>query len=128
MESHVFARFQQVLFSADFEFTAEASFIYIDEDLNVDIYDRARFTAFLQRSSVVKLLVQLLSNSPCIGLLWMGLNVEVWPSSHEHLDDIDEEMDMKYMEAGNGRVAEIFMDSGILMPLRKLSNIQSFDF
>ena len=111
--------------SADFEFTAKESSIYIDEDLNGDIYDRARFTVFLQRSSVVKLLVQLLSNSPCICLLSMGLNVEVWTSYHEDLDDIDEEMDTKYVEASNGRAAEIFMASGILKPLRKLSNVQS---
>ena len=35
---------------------------------------------------------------------------------------------MKLMGAGNERAAEIFVDRGILNPLRKLSNVQSFDF
>ena len=54
--------------------------------------------------------------------------MEVWASYDSHLDDPDEERDMKLMGAGNERAAEIFVDSGILNPLRKLSNFQSFDF
>ena len=124
----LFARFQQVLFIADFRFTAEESYIYIDDDLKVDPDDRARFITFLRRSSVLKLLVRLLANSPCVRLLSISLDVEVWASYDSHLDDPDEERDMKLMGAGNERAAEIFVDSGILNPLRKPSNVQSFDF
>lgn len=70
-------RFQQVLFIADFRLTAEDSYIYINEDLNVDPDDRARFITFLYRSSVLKLLVQLLANSPSLHPFSISLDVEV---------------------------------------------------
>ena len=46
MELYVFARFQYVLFIADFKFTAEESYMYIDDDLNVDTDDQANLLVF----------------------------------------------------------------------------------
>jgi len=131
MEPHVFARFQQVTFYTDFEFTPAESHLYIDDDFNIDPDDRARFISFLRRSGVFKLLVRLLSNSPSLHCLSIGLNVEVWANYNSHFDDwdeSDEERDFKMMGAANERAADTFMDSGILNPLRNLFNVKSFEF
>jgi len=128
MEPHVFTRFQQVLFYAYFSFTAIESYLYIDDDFNIDTDDRARFLAFLQQSDIFKLLVRLLSNSPFLRRLSIALNVEVLADYDSNSDDPDEERDFNIMGAANERAADIFMDSGILNPLQKLSNVKSFDF
>ncbi|KAK3175002.1 hypothetical protein OEA41_002248 [Lepraria neglecta] len=119
MDPHVFARFQQVLVIADFRFTAEESYIYIDDDLKVHY-----FPASVERIEAPHPAV----DSPCVRFLLISLDVEVWASYDSHLDDPDEESDMKLMGAGSERAAEIFVDSRILNSLRKLSNVQSFDF
>ena len=128
IEPHVFARFQRITFHADFEFTAAESYLYVDDDFNVDNDDRARFIAFLRRPGTFKLLVRLLSNSPSLRCLSIGLNVGVWADYDTYSDDSDEERDFKKMEAANERAADIFMDSGILNPLKKMSNVKSFEF
>jgi len=128
MDPHVFARFQQVTFHADLEFTAPESLIFIDDDFNVDTDDRARLLTFLRRSGVFKPLVRLLSNSPSLRRLSISPNVEVFPNYNSDLDDSDEERDFKMMGAANERAADIFMNSGILNPLRNLSNVKSFEF
>lgn len=128
MEPHMFARFQRVTFHADFEFTAAESHLYIDDDFNINTDDRARFIAFLRRPGVFELLVQLLSNSPTLHRLSIGLNVQVWANYDSHPGDSDEERDFKKMGAANERAADIFMDSGILNSLQKMSNVKSFEF
>ena len=128
MEPHVFARFQRVTFHADFEFTATESHLYIDDEFNIDTNDTARFIAFLRRAGIFELLVRLLSNSPSLHRLSIGLNVQVWADYDSHPDDSDEEMDFRKMGAANERAADIFMDSGILHPLQKISNVKSFEF
>lgn len=128
MEPHVFARFQRITFHADFNFTAAESYLYIDDDFKVDSDDRARFIAFLRRPGIFTLLTRLLSNSPSLHRLSIALNVEVWPNYDTYSDESDEEKDFKKMEAANEHAADIFMDSGILNPLRKMSNVKCFEF
>ncbi len=126
IEPHVFARFQRVTFHADFDFTAAESHLHIDNEFNIDTDDRARFIAFLRRAGIFELLVRLLSNSPSLHRLSIGLNVQVWANYDP--DDSDEEMDLKKIGAANERAADIFMDGGILHPLQKISNVKSFEF
>ena len=128
MEPHVFAKFQRVTFHADSEFTAKESQLYIDDEFNIDTNDRARFIAFLRQTGIFELLLRLLSNSPFLYRLSIGLNVQVWADYDSQPGDSDEEMDFKKMGVANEQAADIFMDSGILHPLQKISNVKSFEF
>lgn len=131
MKPHVFARFQQVTFYTDFEFTLAESHLYINDDFNINPDDRARFISFLRRSGIFKLLVQLLSNSLSLHCLSIDLNVEVWANYNSHFDDwdkSDKERNFKMMRAVNEWAANTFMNSGILNPLWNLFNVKSFEF
>ncbi len=54
MEPHVFARFQPVLFNADFSFTAEESYLYINDEFNIDTDERKSRRRAYSEDAVVK--------------------------------------------------------------------------
>lgn len=84
------ARFTKVVFHADFDFDAKESFLYIDEDFNIDADTEARFLAFLRRSTLMKHFITLLSNSPFVDELSVYLDVEVL-SSYDMMEGDREE-------------------------------------
>ncbi len=93
--------------------------------------NRARFIASLRRPGIFKLLVRLLSNSPSLRRLSIGLIVEVLANYDCYFDDLnesDEERDCKMMRAANERGADTFVDNEILNPLQNLSNVEWFEF
>lgn len=153
MEPHVLARFKKIIFEMDFSWEMEtleaetdrnaegeqnvqdpiAPSLFVNEDLTINPEDEAKLLAFYRRSTIIHQLVKILSNSSDIVRLDMRLDVEVLCHDHIILDS-DSENDDESNEAtrntdvANERAIEIFLDSGLLKPLEKLSVVRSFNF
>ena len=141
MEPHIFARFKKIIFNADFPIDeyGEPPALYIDENLRGKSENEANFKDYIKSSAVIQRLVRLLSNSPLINHLEISLNFEVYVdydysnSSDDDGSDFDDEgfttgerKIQNMTEAANERATELFLESGLLDPLQKLSNVQSF--
>jgi len=139
MEPHVFARFQKIVFDANFDFlsTQHIEMWINDETFVVNPEDAENFRKILRSSPIIKDFVIIISNSPKINSLKICLEVELMvssslmmeevPSDDEEADDAEERVD-KLMDIGNERATEIFMDSNICEPLLKLTNVRNFEF
>ena len=130
MEPHAFARFNKVTFQALFKFTYTQSGLLMNHDYSIDAEDAARFKAFLGRSNIINHLVKLLSNSPNINSFSVHLSMEVEAEYYVESDSHDQskERDSKFRSWANRGAAELWVDSGQLEPLRRLSNVKSFGF
>jgi hypothetical protein len=138
MDPHVFARFQRVLFDANFDFEhTQMVELWIDDDTHVvNSEDAEKYKQLLRTSTVMKDFVELISKSPLITTLEISLEVEVMVSSNlmnEEMDDSDDENETevkidKLMEVGDEKATEIFLDSGICESLKELSNVKNFYF
>lgn len=146
MEPHVLARFTKINFSLEFDWdpleagmtqqtegeqtALVAPSLFVNENLTVDPQDEAKLLAFYKRSTIIHQLVKILSNSPHIVRLEIVLDIEVlaeYDSDFDSNSDENEETHKK-MTVANKRAVELFLDSGLLAPLDKLSNVQSFGF
>lgn len=157
MEPHVLARFTKITFYMAFQWatgylearetydterdqtTLIAPGLFVNDDLTVNPEDEAKLLAFYKRSTIIHQLVKILSNSPKI----VSLEMDLFMSIHTDYDmdsDSDMSTDMssdledepsetakKFYSAGV-RAVDLFVDSGLLAPLEKLSNVQSFKF
>ena len=113
--------------------------LFVNENLTVNPEDEAKLLAFYRRSTLFYQFVKILSNSPNIVLLDINLYIEVlakydmshigldWDSEEDEDEDEAEEVDKK-TAAANKRAVDLFLDSGLLAPLAKLSNVRSFKF
>ncbi|KAK3175901.1 hypothetical protein OEA41_007223 [Lepraria neglecta] len=141
MESYIFARFKRSIFNADFPVDEyrELPKLYIDENLRGKSENEVKFKDYIKSATVIQRLIRLLSNSPLINHLEISLNFEVYVdydysnSSDDDGSNFDNEgfttwerKIQNITEAANERVTELFLESGLLDPLQKLSNVQSF--
>ena len=97
----------------------------------MDVIDRINFITFLRRNPIFKLFVWLLSNSHSLRRLSIELSFHIHSFEHRqdrllYLSSNDEEC-MKLVYARNRQALDNLLDSGLLDPLRALSNVQSFD-
>ncbi|KAH7336718.1 hypothetical protein BKA65DRAFT_507000 [Rhexocercosporidium sp. MPI-PUGE-AT-0058] len=139
LEPHVFARFQKVLFDANFDFEHTQNIeLWIDDDTHVIRKDDVEeFQNVVRSSSIMKDFVKVVGNSK-LASLEISLEVEVMANSNlmmqEMLDESDDEADEveekidKLMEVANERATEMFLDSGVCNSLSTLTTVQSFDF
>ncbi|CZR70212.1 uncharacterized protein PAC_20113 [Phialocephala subalpina] len=139
MEPHVFARFQKILFDANFDMEhTQAIELWIDDETHtIRKDDISVYQNILRSSPVMKDFVRLLSKSRKITHLEVLLEVEVMANSNlmmEELPDDDEEADEvkdkvdRLMDIPSEKAIEIFLDSKICDPLLKLSNVQTVHF
>lgn len=153
MEPHVLARFKKITFDLDIDWESEtldaetgrqtagdptlqdqtAPSLFVNDNMTVNSQDEARLPAFYRRSTILHQLVKILSNSPDIVRLQILFDIEVLArydmSSDSDSEDEQEDKDpARKMIAANERAMELFLDSGLLAPLEKLSNVRSFEF
>lgn len=87
-------------------------------------------------AGIIQNFVDLLSNSPFIRHLELTLTVEVrcknpiddLGSDSDDESDSQEAKDDEKVEVADERATELFLESGVLDPLRKLSNVKCFSF
>ncbi len=140
MEPHVLARFKKILFEFDVTWELEAlenlrdptvPSLYVNDDMTVNPEDEAKLLAFYRRSTIIHQLVKILSNSPDIVRFEIDFSIEVLAQygdlDSDSEDDNEAEESWK-PEAANERAMELFLESGLLAPLEKLSNVRSFTF
>lgn len=150
MEPHVLARFKKITFDLDINWESEtldaetgrqtagdqdktAPSLFVNDNMTVNSQDEARLLAFYRRSTILHQLVKILSNSPDIVRLEILFDIEVLAryDMRSDSDSEDEQVDKdpaRKMIAANERAMELFLDSGLLAPLEKLSNVRSFEF
>merc|ERR1712093_741710 len=139
LEPHVFARFQKILFDANFDFEHTQNVeLWIDDDTHVVRQsDSEEFQRLVRSSSIIKDFVKMIEKSR-LASLEISLEVEVMANSNmmmeemlgesdDEADEVEEKID-KLMEVANERATEMFLDSGVCNPLATITNVQSFDF
>ncbi|KAH7403906.1 hypothetical protein BKA64DRAFT_670221 [Cadophora sp. MPI-SDFR-AT-0126] len=139
LEPHVFARFQNILFDANFDFEHTQNVkLWIDDDTYVVRQDDSEeFQRLVRSSSIIRGFVQVIKKSR-LARLEISLEVEVMANSNmmmqemlgesdDEADEVEEKID-KLMEVANERATELFLDSGVCDPLATITNAQSFDF
>ena len=130
--------------------------LFVDKNLTVDPDDAAKLLAFYKRSKIIHHFVNIISNSFGLTRLVITLHTSVFaeydidsnsdgdPDPESYDIDSDPDMDpdlnddadevestLKYdlmTGVANERATELLLDSGLLAPLEKLSNVQSFQF
>ena len=156
MEPHVLARFTQITFDLNLlldEDTMEATrqadltqqgqknqnaqvppSLFVNDNLTINPRDEAKLLAFYKRSTIIHQLVKILSNSSNIVRLNIELEIDVlarWDNDLDSDSDSESEEDepsetTKKNLLANERAIDLFLDSGLLAPLEKLSNVQTF--
>ena len=128
-----FTRIERIRFDADYNFLLidDSPSLHVDEDFHTSPDNEAELIAFMKRTRTVENFVSLLATLPRLRQLDLILVVEVKPSIDFHSDDEEDEeaetVDFEKMTVANQRATELFMECGMLDPLRKLSNVQNFD-
>ena len=129
-EFAAFSRIQWIFFDADYNFLLikGSPSLYIDEDNETCPKEEAELIAFMKRTRTVENLASLLATLPRLFGLRFVLGVQV-KSRMELASFNDGGEGLDFFTAGlvNGRATELFIECGILDPLRKLSNVQHFD-
>ena len=103
--------------------------LFVDENLTVDPNGAAKLLAFYKCSTIVHHFVNLVSKSPELTRLVIALHASVFADF-----DIDSDRDMDMSRDGlmtavaDECATELLLDSGLLAPLEKLSNVQCFQF
>ena len=179
MEPHVFARFEKVLYIADFEFERDkfAPSLDIKDDLTVRAGDPVKFVSYLttakhttqwledplpghcfdsglretvddvaditissvtvtqpSTADIIQKFFDLIASSPFIRHLEFiltvgasrGVSIEDTLSTE---DETESEQDAKYIDKGaavDERATELLLESGVLNPLQRLTNVRSF--
>jgi hypothetical protein len=133
MEPHVFSKFKNirvsmelVFFQEDFE---ECPELFILPDLTIMPESCFDLGNFLRRTNIFRDLADILSNTPRLRTLYILLYIVAqanWDDSlgYDHTDssDLCVPPDKRWF-AVDTKAAEIFIESGIMDPLRKLTNV-----
>ena len=128
-----FIRIERICFDAyyNFLFGPDSPCLDVCKDFHTDPDTEANFIIFMKKTRTVKNLVSLLATLPRLRQLNLRLVLEV--KNHRDLssDEEDDEVGgldfIEKMDVANERATELFMECGILNPLRDLSNVQNFD-
>ena len=115
--------------------------VFVDNNLTVDPNDAAKLLAYYRRSNLIHHFVNIVINSPVLHRLVITLYASVFsdcgiasdPDIYSDLDNYVGEpkfvLRHHLMTAvANERAMELLLDSGLLTPLEKLSNVRSFQF
>lgn len=135
MEPHVFARFQNVDFEVNAYFAEDKSWprFCIGDDFSVvETKYENEFTSDLRNSMVIENIVKVISSSSWINQLriYLGLDITAgWVgerkfSPYTRAEVVPVYAKMKRVAAI--RAAKMVVDSGLLLPMRNLSNVKSF--
>ena len=139
IEPHIFAKFQKISFDAYFDDDhTQPLEMWIDDDTHVvREEDASTFRRIFSGSNLIKDFVKILSNAPRITRLEIALEVEVLANSNLIMADLMEEWDdedrgaqdktEKIMDIANEKATELFLESGIMEPLKTLSNVSYCD-
>lgn len=128
-----FTRFERICFEAEyrFRFIDDSPSLYVDKNLHTSSNDEAELISFMKRTRTVENFVSLLATLPRVRQLALRLVIEVRAqidfSSDDGEDDEADRVDFEKMDVANERATELFIEYGILDPLRKLSNVQNFE-
>lgn len=126
MEPHIFARFKQVNFELDFAFGLGdgCPALFIDADLNIDPKDRVSFKNYLRRTKILRDFTRVISNAPKLTHLKIMLEIKAMPGQNPTLHDDDDNLPELYFRMVDTRAVEMFIEFGILSPLRTLTNVE----
>lgn len=137
MYPHVFAKFQKVHFDADFDFqsTRSASSFFVNKDMTIRLSDEIEFTTLMEKSTIIRNFVTIISRLPLITSLEFDLDVEISPDYDSEIDDLDadinenededeETMVDNVIAVANARATEMILECGFLDPLRELANVR----
>ena len=132
IEPHIFSKFQKIYFDGWF-YNFE---MWVDADSHaLRAEDAAKYKQLFQSSNLFKYLAQILSNSPRITYLEFTLEVDVTADSKLVLEDLmaengseDEDQEDSIENIANEKATELFLDSGIMEPLKTLQNVSSCEF
>jgi hypothetical protein len=130
MEPHVFSRFKHISLELEFncnpEDLAGCPQLSIDPDLKIASEDCVKFQDFLRRTNIFRDLAEIICNSPRVTYLEILLEVSVDPADDINLTypyTADDNLPDVYFMTVHTRAVEIFIESGIMDPLRSLSNV-----
>lgn len=128
LDPPTFAKFQKVIFDAKYHFIEAPVFgppppsFFVGDRLLVHPEGESTYISYVKKSRTTRNLAKILSRSPLIKRLTWILDVSVQPkmsSSRLVLEKVD---------VADRRARELFLDAGMLDPLRELSNVRSFNF
>ena len=133
LDSATFTRLERICFDANYNFLiiGDSPSLYVDEDFHTSPNDEAKLISFMKRTRTVENFVSLLATLPRLRRLILRLAIQVKhqmgvdPDDEE--DDEADSVDFEKMDVANERATELFIECGMLDPLRKLSNVQNFD-
>lgn len=125
-----FSRVERIYFHADYNFLLfkDSPSLYIDEDNETCSKDEAELISFMKRTRTVENFVSWLATVPRLYVFRFALGVQVKAQMDiASVEDGGDNLDFFKTDLVNGRATELFIECGILDPLRKLSNVQHFD-
>ena len=129
------SKIERIEFDADYNFLLmdDSPSLYIDEHFHTSPNDEAKLISFMKRTRTVENFVSLLATLPRVRHLSLTLVIEVRPHMDFALDSDDEDeethrLNFEKMAVANERATELFLECGMLDPLRKLSNVENFEF
>jgi hypothetical protein len=129
MEPHIFARFKRVGIELAFEFCPGDGSKYrgleIDSELRVNHQKRIKFQNFLRRTNVLRDFQKVMSKSTMIEVLDIRLEIRAMPGRNKLLENADGSLDDRYFMAVDTRAVEMFIESGVMDPLRDLPNVRT---
>lgn len=132
MEPHVFARFKRIELRLDFDFENDevppAPQLGIGSQHNIDVDDCLQFSLFIRRTKVFRDFATVISNSSGLSVLRIALKINGSPNFDMDFDDDSNdalESEAVYFEFADKRAKELFLQSGVMDPLRCLCNVQT---
>ena len=123
----VFSRVERISFHADYNFSLIKDSPSLSIDGNIR-NNEAEFISFMKRTRTVQNLVSMLATMPRLYELRFTLDVKVTPQMELSIHDGGVEIYFFMMGTVSERATELFIECGVLDPLRKLSNVRNFDF
>ena len=132
LDIETFTRIENINFDGEYNllFMEDVPPVYVDEDIHISPNDEEKLLAFIKRTRTVENLVSLLAILPRLRTLEFTL-VLITPMDDRYYDEEDVEghsVSFEKARVVGERATELFMECGILDPLRKLTNVEDFDF
>ena len=138
---HIFTRFQKVRYEAGFDLWQDMASpeLRISDDFQISTEDETRLVTYFKDATardipalyLIQEFVDMLLKSPLINILEVALSVKV-PPDHSSLDFRRDgqlgPVGSAKVEAVDSRAYELFLESGVLEPLKKLTNVKRFTF
>lgn len=134
MEPHVFARFHNIIYEAEFDLVKMAPPLAIASDLSIKPTSERILKHFFKSCRLVNRLVDLLEKPPIINRFRFIVRLETrvdFPNHYKPLDMTEPEDAVKYYKVlakASTRANELYLDGSILDLFRKLDNIKDFAF